>query len=819
MKTVALYRPSVLENALSGFDRYLDSFLGDRFFNPPEMFNTDSPSTRLPPVDIKETEKAYILEAELPGFDEKDIEVRMDGNILIVESKKTEDKKEESAGKYLVRERHYSSFSRSFRLPENADPQGMRPGRLSMRANLMHDDGYKGEGVLVAVLDTGVWWSHPAFEGAFYTIAEMQARGANVTNADGIAINNDGKLYYVGRNYFRGDNENPANNPNEVVPGIPINISPISTAGNTHGTHVSGTIVGRNAGASTALLGIAPEAKLIVYRMLNNTVGGSWVTGGSTTAALERTVVDKVDVVNMSFGSTGANQATAATSRAINNIMLANPNIVFVSSAGNSGSAMYTLTSPGPGSTYISSANVSVGANANTGAYTVSPSGWSLASGSSRGPSAISFEINPDLGAHGSTVLSARPIFTPTTTAYGSSSGTSMASPHIAGAVALLIQYSRENGGQWTAAEVKTRLMNNAIPYGTANIGPYDTGAGYVDVYAAAYNDTVVSVNWDRVSVATTFSAANWRTTRLGSFSFGNVGTMTTTGEIPLLSTTNQNVRTLAADIKNTSDITRTYTIQEVFRNNPNSAATVTFSTRRLTVEPGQTAVFYATMSVRGTVAIGHYDGYVQVREDGNLIARLPFALTNTNGTNVPTVSAVTVPASLLSFNLGGAEAPIAIDPINVIHGVNILTHLTRYHRGFPAGGPEKEGRYFAGWYLDAGFTIPLTSATVMPSAATVLYACFADPISKITLNVNALLSIPKGQHHNITFEVAPNDLAILKDAAGNYMVTWKSSNTDVVTIDGNGRLVAVGVGNSVITLTIETGYGPVSTVFMARVN
>ena len=127
MKSLTLYRPRVLENALSDFDRYMDSFFGDNFLSPSErIFN------RLPSVDVRETEKSYVLEAELPGYDEKDIAVRLDGNNLTIESKKEEEKKtpasgEESGenGNYLIRERRFSSFSRAFKLPENADSEGI----------------------------------------------------------------------------------------------------------------------------------------------------------------------------------------------------------------------------------------------------------------------------------------------------------------------------------------------------------------------------------------------------------------------------------------------------------------------------------------------------------------------------------------------------------------------------------------------------------------------------------------------------------------------------------------------------------------------
>ena len=138
MKTLSLYRPNVMENALSGFDRYLDSFFRDNFLDPAErVFN------RLPTVDVKETEKAYVLEAELPGLEEKDIEIRLDGSTLTLQSKKVEEKNEEKAANagdsYLIRERRFTSFSRSFKLPENADKEGItasfKNGILSLEIN------------------------------------------------------------------------------------------------------------------------------------------------------------------------------------------------------------------------------------------------------------------------------------------------------------------------------------------------------------------------------------------------------------------------------------------------------------------------------------------------------------------------------------------------------------------------------------------------------------------------------------------------------------------------------------------------------------
>jgi HSP20 family molecular chaperone IbpA len=116
-----MYRPFTLENALGDFDRYLESFFGDSTLSPADrIFN------RLPAVDVQEKEDAYLLEAELPGYDEKNIQVHVDGGNLTIASKQEDEKeqkgKDAKESAFLVRERRYSSFSRSFRLPENADP-------------------------------------------------------------------------------------------------------------------------------------------------------------------------------------------------------------------------------------------------------------------------------------------------------------------------------------------------------------------------------------------------------------------------------------------------------------------------------------------------------------------------------------------------------------------------------------------------------------------------------------------------------------------------------------------------------------------------
>jgi HSP20 family protein len=119
-----MYRPNTIENALSDFDRYFESFFGDSPLSPSGRF-----LHRLPPVDVRETEKSYVLEMDLPGHDEKHIEVHVDGGSLTIESKQEEETASDSGagdkkdGAYILRERRTSSFSRSFKLPENANPE------------------------------------------------------------------------------------------------------------------------------------------------------------------------------------------------------------------------------------------------------------------------------------------------------------------------------------------------------------------------------------------------------------------------------------------------------------------------------------------------------------------------------------------------------------------------------------------------------------------------------------------------------------------------------------------------------------------------
>jgi HSP20 family protein len=104
------YRP--FNNLLSwDVDGILDSFFDDDFFGSVGKY---------PKIDVREEDGKYILEADIPGLTEKDLDVRVDGNLLTLSSRKSEEKNEKKNG-YIVQERRSSSFSRSFVLPKNVD--------------------------------------------------------------------------------------------------------------------------------------------------------------------------------------------------------------------------------------------------------------------------------------------------------------------------------------------------------------------------------------------------------------------------------------------------------------------------------------------------------------------------------------------------------------------------------------------------------------------------------------------------------------------------------------------------------------------------
>lgn len=81
----------------------------------------------VPKIDVKETEKGIEVSAELPGVDEKDIELELDDDVLTIkgEKKLEKEEKDEKTGYHLM-ERSYGSFARSIRLPYAVKPEAVK---------------------------------------------------------------------------------------------------------------------------------------------------------------------------------------------------------------------------------------------------------------------------------------------------------------------------------------------------------------------------------------------------------------------------------------------------------------------------------------------------------------------------------------------------------------------------------------------------------------------------------------------------------------------------------------------------------------------
>ena len=112
------------QNFRSEMERKFDRF-GFGVPSMRRMFDlAPSPETsfsfNVPAVDVTEDDKAYKIVAELPGLDEKDVEVSMTGDVLTLKGEKRQEKEEKNKNWY-VSERAYGSFQRAFTLPPGVD--------------------------------------------------------------------------------------------------------------------------------------------------------------------------------------------------------------------------------------------------------------------------------------------------------------------------------------------------------------------------------------------------------------------------------------------------------------------------------------------------------------------------------------------------------------------------------------------------------------------------------------------------------------------------------------------------------------------------
>lgn len=279
--------------------------------------------------------------------------------------------------------------------------------------------GYDGTGVKVAVLDTGIDATHPDLAGK---VAASQS----------------------------------------FIPGQTV------VDGQGHGTHVASTIVGSGAASGGKYRGVAPGASLLVGKVLDNTGSGS---DSQIIAGMQWAVAQGADVISLSVGGC-CTDGTDPMSQAVNTLT-AQSGTLFVIAAGNNGqSGDRTINTPGTADAALTVAAVDKQDK--------------LAYFSSRGPRLGDFGLKPDIAAPGVDITAARAAGTQlgpvVDEKYTTISGTSMATPHVSGAAAILAQ---EHPG-WTGPQLKEALMSSAKDDGYE---AYEQGAGRVDVARAVSQD------------------------------------------------------------------------------------------------------------------------------------------------------------------------------------------------------------------------------------------------------------------------------------------------------------------------------------------
>lgn len=267
-------------------------------------------------------------------------------------------------------------------------------GVAAIKASEFWDKGYKGQGVKIAIIDSGCQIDHP-------DLIDRIIGGRNFTSEDG------------------GD----PNKYNDY---------------NGHGTHVAGIIAASENGSG--VIGVAPQASLLILKILDKNGGGNY---RAAVNAIQYAIQEKVDIISMSLGGpTDVPQLHEAIKQAIQQ------EIIVVCAAANSGDGNpATIEFAYPA--YYTEV-ISVGAELNA-----------------QQVAAFSDTNNQvDLVAPGVNIVS-----TFVNNQYAALSGTSMAAPHVTGALALIINMGiKEFGRKLTELELYAQLIKRTVPMGLPKV-------------------------------------------------------------------------------------------------------------------------------------------------------------------------------------------------------------------------------------------------------------------------------------------------------------------------------------------------------------
>ncbi|GAA1606239.1 S8 family serine peptidase [Kribbella sancticallisti] len=230
--------------------------------------------------------------------------------------------------------------------------------------------------------------------------------------------------------------------------------------GNGHGTHVASVVAGLGTASDGTRKGVAPGAQLLVGKVLDNDGVG---LDSEAIAGMEWAVQQGAKVINLSLGG-WPTDGTDPMSEAVDRLS-ASSDALFVIAAGNSGGEE-TVGTPG-----AAAAALTVGAVDRDD---------KLAPFSSRGPRLGDGAMKPEVTAPGVAIAAARAAGTDGGYAldenYTAMSGTSMATPHVAGAAAILAQRHPD----WTGEQLKAALATTAVPNKSAT--PVQQGLGRIDL-------------------------------------------------------------------------------------------------------------------------------------------------------------------------------------------------------------------------------------------------------------------------------------------------------------------------------------------------
>ncbi|MEG1772021.1 MAG: S8 family serine peptidase [Clostridia bacterium] len=384
-------------------------------------------------------------------------------------------------------------------LPSNIeiDPSTIEKNAIdATRGQLSEEKGinttsYKGEGMTIAVIDTGLKMNHPMFADDVDRPALSRDYIANIIASGNLRarkadIADSYIRVKVPFQYDYGNNDADAN----------------PDGGSMHGTHVSGIACGNN-GVNPDVDTVAPEAQLIAMKVFTTSMGHEGASTSAIYAALEDAYTIGVDVVNMSLGSP-AGFTNSYDYGDLEMLMdrAADMGIIFSVSAGNSYSgAFHAIPS---GMMYGINPDNSVIGSPSTLLRAFSIASCTKATGASRRMSDFSswgatpdMRLKPEISANGDEVLSSVP-----NGGYARASGTSMSAPHVTGGAVIVKQYLEEKYPNKTPYEIQelvtTLLMNTATQIqgnnGSAPASPRKQGAGAMNIPNAVNTSAYITV-------------------------------------------------------------------------------------------------------------------------------------------------------------------------------------------------------------------------------------------------------------------------------------------------------------------------------------